>query len=140
VVAISDQEVVAQKGNSGSDRLTEVVSSFERNDHFGLKAHLRGVLISDPMEQAANVGCLPSLVTNRHCRVNESVVSERTEETDGIEKIRLAYAVCARNAGERPESDVDIDKVLKAGYSQSGQHKRSFRCILYDTAKRERAG
>ena len=68
------------------------------------------------MEQAANVGCLPSLVTNRHCRVNESVVSERTEETDGIEKIRLAYAVCARNAGERPEAHVNVDEVLESGY------------------------
>jgi hypothetical protein len=140
VVAVSDQEVVAQKGDSGLDRLTEVVSSFERNDHFGLKAHLRRVLIAHPMEQAANVGRLPPLVANRHGGVNQSVVRERAEETDGIEKIRLAYAVCARNAGERPESDVDIDKVLEAGYSQSGQHERSSRCTLYDTVKRERAG
>jgi hypothetical protein len=92
------------------------------------------------MEQAANVGCLPPLATNRHCCVNQSVIRERTEETDGIEKIRLAYAVCTRNAGERPESDVDIDKVLKAGYFQSGQHERSSRCTLYDTAKHDLAG
>lgn len=106
-------QLVAQEGDRGSRVLAQVIDPLTRDDHLDEEAHFGALSIPDAMEDPLQVGGALFFAANRQRRLHQRFFRQGAEEADGVEEVRLADSVGARNASERSEMDVHADEVLE---------------------------
>jgi hypothetical protein len=102
--------------------LAKIVRAACGNNHLGVEGHFLIEAVADVVKQTPDIAGFRSLISYRKSRVQQRTIGKSAQEYNRVQKVRFADTVRTRNTGKWAKADVDIDKILKAGHSQSSQH------------------
>ncbi len=112
--AMAEHHPIGQKGRLGLGGLAQVIAPLAWDQHLRLDLYGERDALGGLSEEMAHIGHGAPVVPDLHGRVHDRRIHQRFEEEDGIEKVRLAHRVDARDAGEGAEVDIDPDQVLES--------------------------